>query len=176
MAGAHFADGFQFIFRETDPGRIVRRGVDQSAEFTGFQEAFQLGGQFRPPVLIDVKALERQTQDLGLAFVDRKTRIDEKDMVLTFFAAPGHHHGQVGSLHGAHRGQAPGRLDLHIHVIANEPRNLGFQFGDAVKRRVGRANPFSQGRAFSLHGNGGGSEPRNSHLHPDKRALPTSPR
>ena len=74
------ADDLQFLFREADPRRVVRVGVDDRRDVALAQIAFELLAQLLGAVVVDVERDARDVHQMRLAPLHGETRVDEEDL------------------------------------------------------------------------------------------------
>ena len=162
------ADDFQFVFREANPRRVVRVGVEDARDIAFREVFFQFLTQLVAAVVVNVERFVRDLQHVVLLTVYGKARIDEQRRVLAGLGAADGQESREAALHGADGRQAGFGADRDIEEVLDETGDFRLQFGNTVNIGVDGCHAVAECLDFGLDTDLAGGKPRNPHFHADE--------
>ena len=133
---SEFANDSQFFFFQANPCRIVRIRIYDSSNVTLSQERFQLFTKRLASVMIDIEFFPLCTDDAKLGLLNRETRVDEQDLVLTRCALGTSDERAIRARHTTHSRHTRTWRDIHIKECLHETGSFVLQFRHTRSSRI----------------------------------------
>ena len=162
-----FADGAQFVLRQTHPRGIVRIRVNHGADVAFRQITLDFRTQFFTAIVVNIESFVLHALHLQLHFLDGEARVDEQHGVFLWVGLRTSQKRRESALHRTHDGNTTLGGDVDADKRLHEARSLLFQFGIALNVRILRGDAVPKCLDLRLHADLCGRQARNAHLHLD---------